>query len=204
MNEISEATIHRLSVYLRFLQRIHVSGIQSISSVELAHRLNVKSSQIRKDLSYFGDFGQKGVGYNVEMLIQSLESILNLKQKIAVCLVGAGHLGQALCNYNLYQNDNIVIEAVFDSNKDKIGMKINDKCVQSINELHNTVRKEKIKMGIICVPHTSAQEVADLLIMSGVHHILNFAPTTLKVPEHVVVREMDFTAELHSLAFFLR
>lgn len=203
-NSISNATINRLPIYLRYLERISVLGAKNASSQDIGEALGFNSSQVRKDLSYFGDFGKKGVGYNVDILIHKIRQILNLDQSIPICLVGMGRLGQALCQYNRYQNDTMKIKAVFDSNKDVIGSEINELAIQPINELQKTIKRKNIRIGIICVPQQFAQEIANIMIHSGIEAILNFAPVFIKGNEHVKIHNVDFTADLHSLAYFLK
>ena len=201
--KISDAVVRRLPVYLRFLKELSMSGVQTVSSQELGIKLDLNPAQIRKDLAYFGGFGKKGIGYDVNYLIDNIRHILKLDQTILVGLVGAGNLGQALCNYNMYLRDNVKIAAVFDNSPRKIGTAINNLRVQPIDELVDTVRALNIRIGIITVPAAEAQSVADEFVRSGVEAILNFAPTVIRVPDTIRVHHADFTAELHSLAYYL-
>ena len=201
--KISEAVIRRLPIYLQVLNELKAREIQTIASQELGKRLDFNPAQIRKDLAYFGDFGRKGIGYEVDYLIDKIRQILNVNQTINVVLVGAGNLGHALCNYNKYSNDNMQIIAVFDSQEEKIGTRINNLIVQPIDMLKQTILEQRIRIGIITVPSNAAQNVADQLIEAGIEGILNFAPTILRVPEDVKIQHADFTRELLSLAYYL-
>ncbi|GIP58237.1 redox-sensing transcriptional repressor Rex [Paenibacillus woosongensis] len=201
--KISDAVVRRLPVYLRFLNELSLREVPTVSSQELGQKLDLNPAQIRKDLAYFGDFGRKGIGYDVSYLIEKIRQILNLDQQINVALVGAGNLGQALSNYNAYLKDNMKIVAVFDAAPSKIGTKINNITVQPIDELVETVQAMNIRIGIITVPDFEAQRVADQLVAAGIGAILNFAPTILKVPSEVRIHAADFTTDLLSLAYYL-
>lgn len=200
---ISQAVIRRMPIYLRFLNELSMKGITTVSSRDLGQRLDLNPAQIRKDLAYFGDFGRKGIGYDVNYLIEKIKQILKLDQVTNVALVGAGNLGRALCNYNAFLKDNMKIIAIFDNFPEKIGEVINNMTVQSMDELKETVEKYNIKAGIITVPAHEAQHVAELFVEAGVAGILNFAPVILRVPKEVRVHNADFTAELQSLAYYL-
>lgn len=202
-DKISEAVVRRLPVYLRYLNELHKREVTTVSSQELGQKLDLNPAQIRKDLAYFGDFGRKGIGYDVMYLIDKIRHILKIDQQINVALVGAGNLGQALSNYNAYLKDNMKIVAVFDSSPPKIGRQINTLTVQPMEELRDTVRKLHIRIGIITVPDFEAQHVADEMIGSGIEAILNFAPTIIKAPAHIRIHATDFTTDLLSLAYYL-
>jgi redox-sensing transcriptional repressor len=202
-HKISEAVVRRLPIYLRFLTELSKREIQTVSSQELGRKLDLNPAQIRKDLAYFGEFGKKGIGYDVAYLIEKIRHILKLDREIPVALVGAGNLGHALCNYNRYQKDNMKISAVFDAAPNKIGTAINHLTVQPMSELADTVRKLGIRVGIITVPASEAQNVANRLAEAGIEAILNFAPAIIRVPSNIRVHNADFTMELHSLAYYL-
>lgn len=201
--KISEAVVRRLPIYLQILNEMHNREIQTVSSQELGVKLDLNPAQIRKDLAYFGDFGRKGVGYDVVHLIEKIRQILKVDQTIKVALVGAGNLGHALCNYNKYSKDNMQITAVFDVHPSKIGTSINNLKVQPMSELVHTISEQKIRIGIITVPAFEAQNVANKFVEAGVEGILNFAPAILRVPEEVRIHNADFTKELLSLAYYL-
>lgn len=201
--KISEAVVRRLPVYLRFLNELSRRNVQMVSSQDLGQKLDLNPAQIRKDLAYFGEFGKKGIGYDVAYLIEKIRQILKLDQIIPVILVGAGNLGRALCNYNAYLKDNMKIVAVFDSSPDKMGEHINNLTVQPMEALAETVREHKVRIGIITVPAFEAQLVANQFVDAGVEAILNFAPVIIKVPNEIRVHHADFTTELQSLAYYL-
>lgn len=203
-DKISEAVVRRLPVYLRFLNDLQKREILTVSSQELGQKLDLNPAQIRKDLAYFGDFGRKGIGYDVTYLIEKIRHILKLDQQLNVALVGAGNLGHALSNYNAYLKDTMKITAIFDSYAPKVGRKINSLTVQPMEELGQTVREQGIRIGIITVPDSEAQNVADILIESGIEAILNFAPVILKTPPNIRVHAADFTTDLQSLAYYLK
>ncbi|MGM0880427.1 MAG: redox-sensing transcriptional repressor Rex [Bacillota bacterium] len=201
--KISEAVVRRLPIYLQVLNEMHIREIQTVSSQELGVKLDLNPAQIRKDLAYFGEFGRKGIGYDVVYLIEKIRQILKVDQTIKVALVGAGNLGHALCNYNKYSKDNMQITAVFDVHPGKIGTSINNLRVLPMSELVKTVEEQKIRIGIITVPAFEAQNVANQFVEAGVEGILNFAPAILRVPEEVRIHNADFTKELLSLAYYL-
>lgn len=201
--KISEAVVRRLPVYLRFLNELKMNGVQTVSSQDLGRRLDLNPAQIRKDLAYFGDFGKKGIGYDVEYLIEKIRQILKLDRDIAVALVGAGNLGKALSNYNAYLNDSMRIVALFDAYPAIIGTTINNLVVQPIDGMQDKLRELHVRVGIITVPNEEAQRVADDLVSAGVEAILNFAPSIIRVPANVRVHYADFTTDLQSLAYYL-
>jgi redox-sensing transcriptional repressor len=180
-----------------------MQNVQTVSSNELGHKLDLNPAQIRKDLAYFGEFGKKGIGYDVNYLIEKIRQILKLDQFIQVALVGAGNLGRALSNYNAYLKDNMKIVAVFDAMESKVGDKINNLTVQPMSEMLQTIKALNVRIGIITVPASDAQYVANEFIKAGIEAILNFAPAIIKVPNEIRIRNADFTAELQSLAFYL-
>jgi redox-sensing transcriptional repressor len=201
--KISEAVVRRLPIYLRFLNELSMSGIQTVSSQDLGEKLDLNPAQIRKDLAYFGEFGRKGVGYNVDYLIEKIRQILKLDKTLNVALVGTGNLGRALCNYNKYIKDNMKIVAVFDADEAKKGTRINHLVVQPMSELPSTVQEKEITIGIITVPAAEAQNVAEEFMEAGIQGILNFAPVVLKAKPGVRVHHADFTSELLSLAYYM-
>lgn len=201
--KISEAVVRRLPVYLQVLNDLHMRDVQTVSSQELGNRLDLNPAQIRKDLAYFGDFGRKGIGYDVTYLIEKIKQILKLDQPLNVALVGAGNLGRALCNYNMYLKDNMKITAVFDVHPSMIGTTINGLTVLPMEKLKETIRERHIRIGIITVPAVEAQNVADRFVEAGVDGILNFAPTILRVQDQVRIHYANFTTQLMSLAYYL-
>ncbi|RED60402.1 redox-sensing transcriptional repressor Rex [Cohnella lupini] len=201
--KISEAVVRRLPIYLRFLNELSLSSIQTVSSQDLGEKLDLNPAQIRKDLAYFGEFGRKGVGYNVDYLIEKIRQILKLDKMMNVALVGTGNLGRALCNYNMYIKDNMKIVAVFDADQGKKGTLINHLTVQPMQELASFVKQLDISVGIITVPAQEAQNVADQFVSAGIKGILNFAPVVLKSMPGIRIHHADFTAELLSLAYYM-
>ncbi|WP_248925471.1 redox-sensing transcriptional repressor Rex [Paenibacillus hamazuiensis] len=201
--KISEAVVRRLPIYLRFLNELSMKNVHTVSSQDLGHKLDLNPAQIRKDLAYFGEFGKKGIGYDVDYLIEKIRQILKLDKLISVALVGAGNLGRALCNYNVYLKDNMKIVAVFDAHQAKVGEQINNLFVQPMQELSETIKRLHVRIGIITVPAPEAQNVANQFVEAGVEAILNFAPVIIKVPSTVRVHHADLTAELQSLAYYL-
>lgn len=201
--KISEAVVRRLPIYLRYLNELKLRNVQTVSSQDLGHKLDLNPAQIRKDLAYFGEFGKKGIGYDVDYLIEKIRQILKLDQTIHVALVGAGNLGRALSNYNAYQNDNMRIVAIFDAMAEKFEAHIQNLRVQPMDELEETIKRLGVRIGIITVPAPEAQNVANQFVAAGVEAILNFAPVIIKVPNEIRVHHADFTTELHSLAYYL-
>lgn len=202
-NRISEAVVRRLPLYLQVLNELHAREVQTVSSQELGVKLDLNPAQIRKDLAYFGEFGRKGVGYDVVYLIEKIRQILKVNQTIKVALIGAGNLGLALCNYTKYSKDNMQITAVFDNHPTKVGSSIGSLTVQPMSKLAESIKEHNIRIGIITVPAHEAQNVANELTHAGIEGILNFAPAILRVPDEIRIHHADFTKELLSLAYYL-
>ncbi|MCS6841934.1 MAG: redox-sensing transcriptional repressor Rex [Roseiflexus sp.] len=198
-----DVVIRRLPLYARSLRYLLQEGVESVSSQELGDRINVTAAQIRKDLSYFGEFGKQGIGYDVRKLLRQIEDILGLTQEWPVALVGIGHLGEAIARYEGFRQQGIRIAGLFDNNPAKIGKVIDGMTIQSFDEAERVIREQGIQLAIIAVPARSAQEVADRLVMAGVRAILSYAPTVLQVPEGVWVRYIDPVAILHSMTYYL-
>jgi redox-sensing transcriptional repressor len=201
MKKISESAVRRLSLYLRLLQEADAAGADTISSGELAERGGTTSAQVRKDLSLFGSFGKRGLGYAVPELLSRIRSILGLQQDWRVALVGAGKLGSALASYRDFDARGFQIRAVFDSDPRKIGTRWGDLTIQADERMHEVLRLEGVEMAILAVPADAAQGVADRLVRAGVRGILNFAPARLRVPPEVVLKNVDVTLELEGLSF---
>ncbi|KEO84307.1 redox-sensing transcriptional repressor Rex [Tumebacillus flagellatus] len=201
--KISEAVVRRLPVYLRYLQQLQDSNIRTVSSYELGQKLDMNPAQIRKDLAYFGEFGRKGIGYEVGYLVEKIKQILKIDRHLNCALIGAGHLGIALSNYNRFTQEKLCITAIFDNSVDKIGTEVGTIKIQPLDEIERTIQDRDILIGIITVPAPEAQKVADRLVGSGVKGILNFAPVSLRVPSHVSVRNADLTTELQTLAYYI-
>ncbi|TMK85063.1 MAG: redox-sensing transcriptional repressor Rex [Actinobacteria bacterium] len=199
---IPEATVGRLPVYLRALVEMAERGAAMISSGELAEAAGVNSAKVRKDLSYLGSYGTRGVGYDVAYLIHQVRRELGLTQDWPVLIVGAGNLGHALSNYKGFTERGFRIVAVVDNSKDRVGERIGSITVEHIDRLGQIVRREDAAIGVICTPAAAAQEVADRMVAAGIRSILNFAPAVISVPVHVSVRKVDLSIELQILAFY--
>ncbi|MBK9710656.1 MAG: redox-sensing transcriptional repressor Rex [Kouleothrix sp.] len=198
-----DVVIRRLPLYARSLRYLLQEDIRSVSSQELGERINVTAAQIRKDLSYFGEFGKQGIGYDVEKLLHQIERILGLNQEWPVALVGIGHLGEAIARYEGFRSQGIRIAALFDSNLSKIGTEINGLTIMNDEQIERVLREQSVRLAIIAVPASRAQEVADVLVTAGVRAILNYAPVVIQVPETVWVRHIDPVAVLHSMTYYL-
>lgn len=201
--KISESTVRRLSVYLRLLQEVEGNGQETISSEDLAERAGTTAAQVRKDLSSFGSFGKRGLGYSVAELLRTLREILGLNRRWRVALVGAGKIGSALISYRNFRRRGFEIEAVFDSDAAKVGRKWGESEILDDGLLEHELRKREIDIVVIAVPADAAQGVAERVVSAGVTAILNFAPVRLRVPPPVVVRNVDMVVEMASLAFAL-
>lgn len=201
--KIPEATIIRLSVYSRFLEQADQKGIVTISSGEIADGVAVSPAQVRKDLAYFGEFGTRGVGYNVKDLLKQTLKILGLNGRWSVVVIGAGNLGSALVTYRGFRERGFDLVGVFDNDLTKIGKRIMDMEVMGIEKIEEVVKAQNVKIAIITVPANVAQEVADELVKAGVKAILNFAPTVISVPNNVEVRDIDLSTRLEILTFQL-
>ncbi len=198
-----EPTVLRLSVYLRCLRQADAEGLQTISSAEIEHRTGISAGQVRKDLSYFGEFGKPGLGYAVEPLLVRLSHIMQLDRPRKAVIVGAGNLGTALAGYQGFRRSIFSLVAVFDNNLSKIGRRLWDLEILDLEELPRVVREEKVEFGIITTPVEAAQQVAGLMAAGGVRAILNFVPTRIVPPPGVVVRHVDLTKELEVLCYYL-
>jgi redox-sensing transcriptional repressor len=201
--KIPEATIIRLSVYSRFLAQIRRKHTVTISSGEIARGVGVSSAQVRKDLAYFGEFGTRGVGYNVNDLYGYLMKILGLTTQWPAVIVGAGKLGSALAVYGGFAERGFKIVGIFDSDPKKIGQKVDPHLILDVRQLPEIVVASGAVIGIITVPSEEAQDVADIMTKTGLKAILNFSPRVLAVPEDVVLRNVDLSVNLEILSFHL-
>lgn len=200
---LSDATINRIPLYLRALQELNEKDWNIISSNDLADLVGVQPAQLRKDLSYLGEFGTRGVGYDISHLKNQLSNRIGLTKKWSIAVVGAGRLGQALIRHQEFRKHDLDIRAVFDNDPSKIGKKVENKYILDIGEIKNVVEEEEIQIGIITTPAESAQLAAKLLVEAGVKAILNFTPTSIEVPDNVQVRHVDLSVELQILIFKL-
>lgn len=199
---VPEPTVRRLAIYYRFLSNLFANGYTNITSSELGEKLGIPPTQIRKDLSYFGEFGRKGVGYNVSELVSSLRKILGINQNRKAVLVGAGNLGRALVNYQNFKKIGLQITNVFDNDLFVIGNYIGSIRVQSMKELAKTVQQEEIKIGIITVSPNAAQQVINQLIKAGIEAIWNFTTLKLQVPDHILVHDEDLSTGISTLIHY--
>ena len=199
---ISEFTINRLSIYLRCLNLLGLAGVKTTSSQSMAKEFQLNSAQIRKDLTYFGEFGVRGVGYHVDDLRRELSRILGLNQLHRIGIVGAGNLGMAVANYRGFNPNHFQITALFDKDLLRVGENSRSGVfVYHIKDLKPIVQKEKIRIGVICVPAEEAQSVADLLSDAGIVAILNFAPVRLNTTNAVKLMNMDLAISFESLSY---
>lgn len=203
MKKASESTVQRLSLYLRLLTELEDQGVATVSSEELARRGGTTAAQVRKDLSSFGTFGKRGLGYPVGELVAEVRSILGLERRWHVALVGAGKIGAALYGYRDFQRQGFFIEAVVDADPRKHGQRWNGVVVRGAAELEQVLRECEIEIVIVAVPAEAAQEVVDRVVRAGVRAILNFAPTKLSVPEGVALKNVNMAVELEGLSYAL-
>ena len=199
--KIPEATVSRLSVYSRFLEEVEKRGITSISSGEIAEGIGGTPAQVRKDLAYFGEFGTRGVGYNVHSLNEQMVKILGLGKTWKVILVGAGNLGSALSQYKGFRDRGFDIIAVFDNDLKKVGLMLNGIPIYPINQIADFINDNDVRIAIIAVPAAYAQDVADAMVDTKIQGILNFAPVVLTVPEEIETRNVDLAVNLEVLSF---
>jgi redox-sensing transcriptional repressor len=199
---IPRKTVYRLSVYLRCLDRFAEDGVQTASSQALALAAGVKPTQLRKDLTSFGHFGTRGLGYDVLKLRHGIAEALGRKQLQPVVLVGVGHLGSALLAYKGFEKESFEIVAGFDVDVKRNRRKTYGQPILPLEKMESFVRAHKIRMGIITVPSAAAQDVANRLVAAGVNAILNFAPNVLHVPSNVVVSNVNLAIELENLSYF--
>ena len=204
LDQISELTTNRLSVYLRCLNELDGAGVRTISSQSLAEQYHLNAAQIRKDLAYFGEFGVRGVGYYVRDLKRHLRQILGLDQKLRVAIVGAGNLGLALADYPGFRTEGFEIAALFDNRNEKVGQQSRGGVpIYDISDLRKIARRDGLRIAVIAVPAGAAQNVVNLVVASGIKAILNFSPGALEVPPEVKLKSVDLTVSLESLSFFL-
>lgn len=201
--KIPEATVMRLSVYSRFLYQLLDEGINTVSSGDIAKGVGVSSAQVRKDLAYFGEFGTRGVGYRVDELYGHLMKILGLDQTWDIILVGAGKLGSALALYQGFAERGFHVSTIVDADPGRIGTKLGGVVVEPIDVLQERVKEKNIRVGVVTVPASAAQDVTDSLIEAGIKAILNFSPRVLKVPNSVILRNVDLSVNLEVLSFNL-
>jgi redox-sensing transcriptional repressor len=203
MKKISDSTIGRLSTYYRTLSTLIEKNVETVSSDEIADINNITSAQVRKDLSFFGTFGKRGLGYNTKDLRDEIASILGLKKKWKIALAGVGNIGRALINFNEFKTQGFHFTALFDNDPKKIGTEISGLKVHSIDDVCTVIKNNEIEIVIVAVPTKMAQDVIDVFIKCGVKAFLNFAQVTIKVPEGVLVKNENMSIELEALSYYL-
>ncbi len=201
--KISEYTVRRLSVYYRILEDLERGGTDVVSSAALAELAGTNSAQIRKDLSYFGNFGKRGRGYRVDALKSEIKSILGLQHRWKVVLAGAGNLGHALCSYKDFARHGFEIVAVFDVDPSKVGQSWDGVPIHHIDEAEKVVAGKGAELAIVATPGTAAQSAVDRLRAAGIRGFLNFAPRKLEIAPQIRLRNVDITIELEGLTYAL-
>lgn len=199
---VPKVTVQRLPVYLRCLEGLS-PGQEHVSSDQLAQLAGVNSAKVRKDLSYLGSFGVRGVGYDVEHLRFHIRIALGLEEDWPVVIVGIGNLGRALANYAGFGDRGFDIVGLFDADPAKVGTKVDGLTIESLKNLERSVRSKKASIGLVTTPAAAAQETADVLAAAGIRSILNFAPTVITAPDGVYIRRVDLSTELQVLSFYL-
>ncbi len=203
MKRIADSTVRRLSAYLRFLEDFDERGLTTISSEELAQRGGTTSAQVRKDLSFFGSFGKRGLGYSVPELSRQLSDILGLGREWRVVIVGAGKIGAALAQYRGFRQRGFVVLRAYDNNPDKIGKTVEGMAVSDISQIERDFAREQPDIVVLAVPGEAAQRILDRIVKTGVKAVLNFAPTQLQAPSDVTVKTVNMAMERESLSFAL-
>ncbi len=204
VSDISELTVARLSIYLRCMEELERLGVETVSSQEMAKRFHLNSAQIRKDLAYFGEFGVRGVGYNVTELKQYLIEILGLSRERRIIIVGAGNLGTALCHYSRFTGESFLVVGILDDDPGRIGESTpGGLLVEDASRLGEIVRQREGEIGVITTPAERAQQVCDQMVQAHLRAILNFAPVQLNVPKGVLLRTVDLRVHLEELSFYL-
>ena len=203
MRKIAESTVRRLSLYLRFLEEFEEQGASTVSSEALASRGGTTSAQVRKDLSFFGSFGKRGLGYQVGELKRRLHEILGLGKRYRVIVVGAGKIGSALVQYGGFRARGFDLVAIYDNDAKKVGREWNGLTVRDAAHLEKDLREKPADIAAVVTPAEAAQAVATRLVGCGITAILNFAPVQLQVPDHVTVKTVNLVLELEALSYIL-
>lgn len=199
--DVPEATVLRLPLYLEKLKLLQAIGVEDVSSRQLAESLDIKASQLRHDFHYFGGFSRPGRPYQVNKLVEALQEIIGIGDPVPTIIVGAGHLGQALANYANLELQGFPIHGIFDINPTLMGLEIRGQPVRPLDEMAEIIRQDGVKIAILTVPVSQAQAVTDRLVDAGIAGIFNFAPSDLKVPRGVAVRNERLTVGIMSLSF---
>lgn len=203
MKRIADSTVRRLSMYLRYLESLHAIGQETASSDELARLCGTTPAQVRKDLSFFGSFGKRGLGYPVLQLVERLSEILGLQHEWKVVIVGAGKIGSALANYKGFRQRGFIITGVYDRDAAKVGQPWSDAIVRPMSQLAHDIREHEVPIAVLAIPAENAQAVVDEIVEAGVRAILNFAPAQISVPPHVSLKSVNMAMELEGLSFAL-
>jgi redox-sensing transcriptional repressor len=203
VRRIADSTVRRLSLYLRFLEESSQRGLVTISSDELARRGGTTSAQVRKDLSFFGSFGKRGLGYSVPELTESLREILGLRRDWQVIIVGAGKIGTALAQYRGFRQRGFRVVAVYDRDPKKIGTQWDALTVRDMANIERDITSEQPDIAVLATPGEEAQSVVDRLVRAGMRAVLNFAPVQLQVPADVTLKNVNMAMELEGLSFAL-
>lgn len=203
LKRIADSTVRRLSLYLRFLEEFEQAGLTTVSSDELAARGGTTSAQVRKDLSFFGSFGKRGLGYPVDELTRRMRGILGLERDWRIIIVGVGKIGAALTQYEGFQKRGFKVVGLYDSDPAKIGREIYGLTVRAIDDLAEDNRERPVDIAVIAVPADAAQRVVDQVIAAGVIGIMSFAPIQLHVPPEVTINTVNMAMELERLSFAL-
>jgi redox-sensing transcriptional repressor len=203
-NDVPEIVVRRLPLYARALQWLEIDGVQTVSSAELGSRLGMTPAQIRKDLSYFGEFGKQGMGYDVKFLYEQLRQILGVDHEWLAALVGIGDLGHAIARYGGFVRRGFKIAALFDQDPKKVGQQIGELEIISVDKLPMVVRGLRIQLGIMAVPAAQAQPVAETMVSAGIRGILSYAPIHLHLPKGVRVRYIDPVVTLQAMTYHLK
>ncbi|MCA1834441.1 MAG: redox-sensing transcriptional repressor Rex [Actinomycetota bacterium] len=199
---IPEATVARLPLYLRSLAEMTDRGMHTVSSEGLADAAGVNSAKVRKDLSYLGSYGTRGVGYDIEYLIYQISRELGLTQDWNCVIVGVGNLGHALANYRGFSARGFRVAALVDADERKVGERVGELAIEDFEDLERIVKERQVSIGIVATPAVAAQDAADRLVSAGVKSILNFAPAVITVPDDVSLRKVDLSIELQILSFY--
>ena len=203
IKRVPQVTVKRLGKYLRVLERFQENGYETVSSEQLASELNVKPSQLRKDLAYFGEFGTRGMGYTITTLAEELRRILGLHRQWAIAIIGIGNLGTALLRYKGLNEKGFRVAALLDDDPEKVGSSRSGIHIYHIDDLPEIVKEKNIQIAILTVPPPAARAVADLVVKSGINAILNFAPVSIKAPPGVACMPVDISSELKILSHHL-
>jgi len=201
--KIPDIIITRLPVYLRALQHMADNGIKTTSSQELGESVGISAAQIRKDISQFGEFGKQGTGYSIPYLLDKLREILKVDRLWDVIIVGAGDMGHALARYQGFANRGFNVVMIFDNDKNKIGQKIGDLTVEDTADMVEKVKSSGIKIAMLTIPASVAQETTDQLVKAGIKAVLNYAPISLNMPESVKVQYIDPATQLQKMTYYL-